>query len=109
MYPRRTSRRLRRLSGSSHPTRRLWLIGVGTCVPLLVVACALVRGGVGNEADAAYVSGSVAHGAFGQTSGAGGWGRGGYTMMPGPVGSSSPQPGSGQHHKHHHHQDDSGF
>jgi hypothetical protein len=69
MYPRRTSRRLRRSSGSRHPKRRLWLIVVGTCVPLLIIAYALVRQTVGSEVDAAYVSGAVAHGAFGQTSG----------------------------------------
>jgi hypothetical protein len=68
--------------------RSLWLIAVATCVPLLIVAYALARGAVGSEADAAYVSGTVAHGGYGQTSGAVGWGRGGYTMMPGPAGSA---------------------
>jgi hypothetical protein len=69
------------------PAKR-WLIAVGTCAPLLIIAYALVRGAVGSEADTAYVSATVAHGAYGQTSGAGGWGRGGYTMMPGPAGSA---------------------
>jgi hypothetical protein len=89
MYPRRTSRRLRRSSGS----RRLWLIAGGTVVPLLIIAYALTRVGGESASDAAYVSGGVAQGAYGQTSGTGGWGtggwgRGGYTMMPGPAGSS---------------------
>jgi hypothetical protein len=40
------------------------------------------------------VSGTVTQGGYGQTSGTGGWGRGGYTMMPGPAGSAhSQQPG----------------
>jgi Peptidase A4 family len=85
MYPRRTSRRPRRLSRSRHPTRRLWLIGGATCVPLLIVAYALVMTNGESATNAAYVSGTIAHGAFGQTSGGGGWGRGGYTMMPGPA------------------------
>jgi hypothetical protein len=84
MYPRRTSRRLRRSSGS----RRLWLIAGGTCVPLLIIAYALTMVGGESATDAAYESGTVAHGAYGQTPGSGGWGRGGYTMMPGPAGSS---------------------
>jgi Peptidase A4 family len=84
MYPRRTSRRLRRSSGS----RRLWLIAGATCVPLLIIAYALTMVGGESTTDAAYVSGTVAHGAYGRTSGGGGWGRGGYTMMPGPAGSS---------------------
>jgi hypothetical protein len=88
MYPRRTSRRLRRLSGSRYPMRRLWLIAGATCVPLLIIAYVLVTQSGESATDAAYVSGTVAHGAFGQTSGAGGWGRGGYTMMPGPAGSA---------------------
>jgi Peptidase A4 family len=87
MFPRRTSRRPRRLSGSRHPTRRLWLIAGATCVPLLIIAYALVMANGESATDAAYVSGTIAHGAFGQTSGGGGWGRGGYTMMPGPAGS----------------------
>jgi hypothetical protein len=88
MYPRRTSRRPRRSSGSRRPTWRLWLIAGGTCVPLLIVAYALTMAGGESGTDAAYVSGTVAHGAYGQTSGAGGWGRGGYTMMPGPAGAA---------------------
>ena len=71
----------------------MWLIAGGTCVPLLIIAYALTRVGGESASDAAYVSGGVAHGAYGQTSGtggstSGGWGRGGYTMMPGPAGSS---------------------
>jgi hypothetical protein len=90
MYPRRTSRRLRRLSASHRPTRRRWLIAGATCVPLLVVAYVLTMVGGESATDAAYLSGTPAHGTFGahgQTSGADGWGRGGYTMMPGPAGS----------------------
>jgi peptidase A4-like protein len=93
MYPRRTSRRPRRSSGSGRPTWRLWLTAGATCVPLLIIAYTLTVGGE-SATEAAYVSGNVAHGAFGQTSGAGGWGRGGYTMMPGPAGSSSLGPES---------------
>src|ERR1700722_15939051 len=63
MYPRRTSRRSRRLSGSRHPTRRLWLIGGATCVPLLIVAYALVMANGESATNAAYVSGTIAHGA----------------------------------------------
>jgi hypothetical protein len=88
MYLRRTSRRPRRSSGSRNPTRRLWLIAGATCVPLLIIAYALTLVGGESATDAAYVSGTVAHGAHGQTSGADGWGRGGYTMMPGPAGSA---------------------
>jgi cytoskeletal protein RodZ len=96
MYPRRTLRRNRRLSGSRRQSRRLWLIAGATCVPLLVIAYVLTLVGGESASDAAYVSGTVAHGTYGQnpygqTSGAGGWGRGGYTMMPGPAGSSPSQ------------------
>jgi hypothetical protein len=86
MYPRSTFRRPRSSSGSRHPTRRLWLIAGATCVPLLIIAYALTMVGGESATGAASVSGTVAHGAHGQISGAGGWGRGGYTMMPGPAG-----------------------
>jgi hypothetical protein len=86
MYPRRTGSPRRR-SGTRRATRHLWLIALGACVPLLIVAYALVTETGDNASDAAYVSGTVAHGDHGQASGPDGWGRGGYTMMPGPAGS----------------------
>jgi hypothetical protein len=95
MYPRRTPRRRPGWSASRRSTRRLWLIAGATCVPLVIIAYALTVVGGESASDAAYVSGAVAHGAYGQTSGGGGWGRGGYTMMPGPAGFARyPQPQS---------------
>jgi hypothetical protein len=67
---------------------RLWVIAGAICVPLLIIAYVLVTQTVASEADAAYVSGGVAQGTYGQNPGGGGWGRGGYTMMPGPAGSA---------------------
>lgn len=81
MYPRRTSRMPRRSSVSRRPMRRLWLIAGATCVPLLIVAYALTVVGGESATDAAYVAGTIAQGAYGQTAGAGGWGRGGHTTI----------------------------
>jgi Peptidase A4 family len=70
-------------------SRWVWLISAGACVPVLVIAYAVTTSQSGRAADAASVSvpGGV-------ESGAGGWGRGGYTMMPGPAGAASPAAGS---------------
>jgi hypothetical protein len=88
MHPHRTPRRPRLSSGSRRSTWRPWLIAGATCVPLLIIAYALTMVGGESATDAAYVSGTVTHGAYGQTSGAGGWRRGGHAMMPGPAGSA---------------------
>jgi hypothetical protein len=68
--------------GGSRPRRRrpvrtwsLWLITASGCAAVAIVAYALVPAHPGRAADAANVSGAE------------GWGRGGYPMMPPPAGS----------------------
>jgi hypothetical protein len=91
MPSRRFRRNSRRRSGSSGPVRRLGLIAAGSCVPVLVIAYAVVTTHGERAVDTASV------GTPGPGTGPDGWGRGGYTMMPGPAGpapSWSSAPGS---------------
>jgi hypothetical protein len=91
MYPRRTSRRRpHSSSGSRHEIRRLWLIAAGVSVPVLIIAY-----GVTTEIGGRAVNTADVYSTHGHTSGAGGWGRGGYTMMPGPALSPAAESGSG--------------
>jgi len=61
--------------------RRAWLIALTACIPVIVIALVVTRKPAGEHmASAANVwVPSVRNGA-------GGWGRGGYTMMPAPAG-----------------------
>jgi hypothetical protein len=79
VYSRRARRVSRRRPASLGPGRRLWLVVGGTSIPVLVVAYAIMTPHAQRAVDAASVSVSGA-----QTD-AGGWGRGGYTMMPAPA------------------------
>src|ERR1700747_1898672 len=76
MYSRNTRRNSRRRSGSR--ATRLSLIAAGACVSVLVIGYAIATHG-GRAVNTASVSSP------GADNGAGGWGRGGYTMMPGPA------------------------
>ena len=90
MYSRRAIRAPRGRRASRGAARRVCLIAAGTCVPVLVIAYAVTTGGHGGRAaDTADVSAPAAG------TGDGGWGRGGYTMMPGPAASVSPASGAG--------------
>ncbi len=91
MHSRRAIRTSRRRPASHGPVRRLCLIVAGSCVPVLVIAYAVATVHGERAVDTASV------GALSAGTGAGGWGRGGYTMMPGPAGpapswSSAPSP-----------------
>ena len=88
MYSRKTRRNPRRRSGS-RSALRMSLIAAGGCVPVLVIGYAVTATHGGHAADAANVS------AAGGSTGVGGWGRGGYTMMPGPAGSATGAQGQG--------------
>jgi len=90
VYSRRAIRAPRGRRASRGAARRVCLIAAGTCVPVLVIAYAVTTGGHGGRAaDTADVSAPAAG------TGDGGWGRGGYTMMPGPAASVSPASGAG--------------
>jgi hypothetical protein len=80
------SRKVRRNS-RSRPALRVFLVSAA-CVPVLVIAYAVTAAHAGRAVDTANVS------VPGAGRGAGGWGRGGYTMMPGPAGSVSPGSGA---------------
>ena len=71
------------------------LIAAGASVPVFVVgyAVAATHGGAATSAANVSTLGSASGSAAGATTGIGGWGRGGYTMMPGPAGSTAPAPG----------------
>ena len=79
------------------------LIAAGASVPVFVVGYAVAAthdGAATNTANVSTLSptsGSAAEpasgSATGSTTGVGGWGRGGYTMMPGPAGSTAPAAG----------------
>ena len=86
MYSRNTPRNSRRRSGSR--TTRVSLLAAGACIPVLVVAYVVTTHG-GRAVRTANVSSPLSD------NGAGGWGRGGYTMMPGPAGSTTPAQGQG--------------
>jgi Peptidase A4 family len=79
VHSRKAPRTSRRRAPHS-PARRLGLV-VGACVPVLVIAYAVATAHGVRAVDTASVW------ATGAGPGAGGWGRGGYTMMPGPAGS----------------------
>jgi hypothetical protein len=87
MYSRKTRRNSRRRTGS-RTALRVSLVAAGGCVPVLVIGYAVAATHSGRAADTADVSVPSAG------TGAGGWGRGGYTMMPGPAGSAAPSQGN---------------
>jgi hypothetical protein len=87
MHSRKTHRNSRRRTGS-RTALRVSLVAAGGCVPVLVIGYAVATAHGGRAADTADVSVPSAG------AGAGGWGRGGYTMMPGPAGSASPAQGN---------------
>lgn len=68
---------------------RVSLVVAGACAPVLVVGYAVAATHSGHAANTADVS------SLGSWNGAGGWGRGGYTMMPGPPASASLPQGQG--------------
>jgi hypothetical protein len=71
----------RRRPTSRGAARRVCLIAAA-CVPVLVIAYAVTTTHGEHAVDTANAS------APGAGTGAGGWGRGGYTMMPGPAGAA---------------------
>jgi Peptidase A4 family len=83
MDSRKTRHNSRRLSGS-RSALRMSLIAAGACVPVLVIGYAVTATHGGAAVNTAHVSRLGGHGAK-----IGGWGRGGYTMMPGPTGAAS--------------------
>jgi hypothetical protein len=85
MHSRRALRTSRRRRAPYRPVRRLCLIVAGTCVPGLVIAYAVTTAHGERAVDTASVW-SPAAGPTAAGLAAGGWGRGGYTMMPGPAG-----------------------
>jgi hypothetical protein len=84
MYSRKT-----RPNGGRRTALRVSLVVAGACAPVLVVGYAVAATHSGHAANTADVSTS------GTGNGAGGWGRGGYTMMPGPAAPASPSQGQG--------------
>jgi Peptidase A4 family len=96
MFPRRAPRRRRYPSGTQRATRRrLLLVAAAASVPVLIIAYALTTTHDGRAVNTADVTGAGLQPAYGHTARAGGWGKGGYTMMPGPAGSSSGGSSSG--------------
>jgi hypothetical protein len=99
MYSRKTRRNSRRRTGS-RTALRVSLVAAGGCVPVLVIGYAVAATHSGRAADTADVSmpsagtGSGTGVGTGSGTGVGGWGRGGYTMMPGPAGSAAPSQGN---------------
>ena len=91
VYSRRALRTPRRRPPSHGPGRRLSLVVVGASVPVLVVGYALMTTHTERAVNTASVSYAAAAGPD-----AGGWGRGGYMMMPGPASSSSAQGSAAQ-------------
>jgi Peptidase A4 family len=90
VYPRRVFRTSRRRRASHDPGRRLALVLAGISVPVLVAGYALMAAHSQKAVNTASVSYPAAAGPD-----AGGWGRGGYEMMPGPAGSASSASGPG--------------
>ena len=76
MYSRNTRRNSRRRPASR--ATRLTLIAAGACIPVIAIGYVVTAHG-GRTVDTA----NAAHHTH---EGAGGWGRGGYMMMPGPAG-----------------------
>ena len=96
MFPRRAPRRRRYPSGTQRATRRrLLLVAAAASVPVLIIAYALTTTHDGRAVDTADVTGAGLQPAYGHTARAGGWGKGGYTMMPGPASSSAGSPSGG--------------
>jgi Peptidase A4 family len=85
MHSRRAIRNSRRRPASRGRVWRLGLIAAGSCFPVLIVAYAVVAVHGQRAVNTASVS------APGAGAEAGGWGRGGYTMMPGPAASGVAQ------------------
>lgn len=85
MYSRRAHRHSRRRPAPRDLVRRLGLIVAAASIPVLLIAYAVVKTHAERAVDAASVS------APGARAEAGGWGRGGYEMMPGPAGASAQQ------------------
>jgi Peptidase A4 family len=79
VYSRRARRVSRRRPASQGPVRRWWLVVGGTSIPVLVVAYAFATPHGERAVDTASVSVPAAE------ADAGGWGEGGYTMMPAPA------------------------
>ena len=79
MYSRRARRVSRRRPASRGPVHRLWLVAGGTSIPVLVIAYAFMTPHGERAVDTASVSVPAAE------TDAGGWGEGGYTMMPAPA------------------------
>jgi Peptidase A4 family len=86
VHSRRSRRTFRRRPGSRGPVRRRYLVAAGACVPVLVIGYAVTT----NHAERAVDTASVGVPPAGSGAASGGWGRGGYTMMPGPAGSAAP-------------------
>jgi Peptidase A4 family len=86
MHSRRSRRTFRRRpgTGSRGPARRRYLLAVGACVPALVIGYVVTTHHAERAVDTASVGAPPAE------AGSGGWGRGGYTMMPGPAGAAAP-------------------
>ncbi|MGH3204659.1 MAG: G1 family glutamic endopeptidase [Streptosporangiaceae bacterium] len=82
MPSRRFRRHSRRRPASPGPVRYLGLIVAGSCVAVLVIAYTAATAHGQRAVDTASVGTPAAGG------GPSGWGRGGYTMMPGPAGSA---------------------
>jgi hypothetical protein len=90
MFPRKAPRRRRYSSGPQRATRRrLLLVAAAASVPVLIIVYALTTTHDGRAVDTADVTGAGLQPAYGHTARAGGWRKGGYTMMPGPAGSSA--------------------
>lgn len=79
------SRKTHRNSTRSRTALRVSLIVAGACAPVLVIGYAVATTHDGRAAAAANVSTPGAATGTGTTAGVGGWGRGGYTMMPAPA------------------------
>src|ERR1700678_1562675 len=96
MFPHRAPRRRRYSSGTLRASRgRLLLVAAAACVPVLIIAYALTTTHDGRAVDTADVTGAGLQPAYGgHAARAGGWGKGGYTMMPGPPGASSAESGA---------------
>jgi hypothetical protein len=82
VYSRRAPRISRRRPASQGPVRRLWLVVGGTSIPVLVIGYAFMTPHGERAVDTASVSVPAAE------ADTGGWGGGGYTMMP-----ACPRPG----------------
>ncbi len=87
MYSRRAFRTSRRYSASRGRGRRLGLVVAGASIPVFVIGYALTTAHSPRAVDAASVAYPASGPGAASGPDAGGWGRGGYMMMPGPAGS----------------------